>query len=193
MLNNKTENFYEKNYEKLIDDYDKANVRKLHLLFEEKIQKDDRVLDIGFGSRRDLRYIKTLGAKCYGVESCRGFLKNLKENENFEVFYGKIPNLKLPIDLKFDVIILIAVIMHLKLDNIEKSIKNIKKYLKKNGKIIISYSIGKRENDERFFEDLDEKSIDIIFRKNDFVKLESFKNNDGMQRKIEWITTIYKI
>jgi len=190
-----TEIFYEKNYAKLIKNYDEADTKKLHLSFKKLIKKNDKVLDIGFGSGRDLKYIQTLGAECYGVENCKGFLKNFKKELGFQnkLFYGKIPNLKLPINIKFDIITLIAVIMHLNLIKIEKSIKNLKKILKNNGIIIVSYSLGKRKNDERFFENLDEKIIDEIFLRNGFIKLESIKNNDGMKRKIDWITGIYII
>jgi len=62
---NKTQKYYNQNYQELIERYDDANLTSLHKLFKKHIQKSHKVLDIGFGSGRDLRYMRGLGAECW--------------------------------------------------------------------------------------------------------------------------------
>jgi hypothetical protein len=44
--------------------------------------------------------------------------------------------------------------MHLTIEKIELWVKDIHNYLTKGGKVIVSYSLAPRNDDERFFEDL---------------------------------------
>ena len=66
---NKTPTYYKQNHKELIDQYNSATLTTLHKLFNQYIQKSYKILDIGFGSGRDLRYIRALGAECWGVEN----------------------------------------------------------------------------------------------------------------------------
>ena len=56
----KTLDFYDDNAKKLIVTYDNAKVASLEKLFQKYITKGDTVLDIGFGSGRDLKTIQTI-------------------------------------------------------------------------------------------------------------------------------------
>ncbi len=194
MKNNITK-FYEKNYKNLIKMYNNADIKILNKLFDEYIKKSNKVLDIGFGSGRDLKYIKNLSAKVFGVESCEGFIENLEKEIYFKnrVYFATLPNLKLNLNFKFDVIISIAVFMHLSKSEIQESIKNIKKYLKNGGVVIISYSIGKRKNDERFFENLSIEFMRESFEKFEFREVKLINNSDALSREIEWVSQVFKL
>jgi len=56
----KTQTYYDQNHKELIERYNLATPTPLHKLFKRYIQKSHKVLDIGFGSGRDLRYIRTI-------------------------------------------------------------------------------------------------------------------------------------
>ena len=187
----KTNNFYSKNHISLIKQYDSI-CSPLKPLFDRYIQPNHKVLDIGFGSGRDLKYIKNLGASCYGVDNCKRFVDALKEDNYFRdrVFLGSLPYLKLDID-KFDTITIVAVLMHLSLEEIALSIQNLKKYLVDNGLIIVSYSITPRESDERFFEDLRGRVVEEIFLNCGFELVEENKSVDSLGRGIEWRSEVY--
>jgi len=193
MKRKKNNNFYSKNHTSLIKQYDSI-CSPLKPLFDKYIQPNYKVLDIGFGSGRDLKYIKNLGASCYGVDNCKRFVDALKEDNYFRdrVFLGSLPYLKLDID-KFDTITIVAVLMHLSLEEIALSIQNLKKYLVDNGLIIVSYSITPRESDERFFEDLRGGIIEKIFLDCGFELVEENKSLDSLERGIEWRSGVYKI
>ena len=109
-----------------------------------------------------MRYIRALGAE----DSTQGFVEALKKDSYFKerLFYAKLPILDLKIDVKFDIIVCIAVIMHLTKDELRVWIEDVKNYLATNAKIIISYSPKLRTNDELrdIFLDVGVKVVDEV-------------------------------
>ncbi len=192
---NKTQTYYNQNHKELIERYNLATPIPLHKLFNRHIQKSHKVLDIGFGSGRDLRYIRALGAECWGVDSTQGFVEALKQDSYFKerLFCAKLPILDLKIDVKFDVIVSIAVIMHLTKDELRVWVEDVKNYLAVGGKVIVSYSVTPREDDERFFEDLRGGVVGEIFLENGFKVVDKTINFDGLKRDIEWKSEVYML
>jgi cyclopropane fatty-acyl-phospholipid synthase-like methyltransferase len=196
-MNDATINYYDKHAKELIKKYDQAKLKQLHNVFKKYIKMSDTILDIGFGSGRDLKFIQTITPNTFGLDSCDFFVKNMEDNG----LKGRVSRSTLPeINIddfeisinKFDIIISIAVFMHLTVDEIEQTIKNIKNILKKKGVVIISYSLKRQIVDERYFEDLTKTIITNVFNKNGFKEVECFQSCDSMQRKIEWITQVLK-
>jgi cyclopropane fatty-acyl-phospholipid synthase-like methyltransferase len=193
----KTINYYNTNYQDLISKYNNAKMKELNKIIDKFIDKDDYVLDIGFGSGRDLNYIKNITKNIYGLDASIEFINNLKQ----DVFYkNKVSVSILPqIDTtffninKFDVIISIAVLMHLKKHDITKTIRNIKNKLNFNGKVIISYSTIGRDNDERDFYEISKNEMTNLFNNENFKEIEFIINKDSLNRKIEWITQVYEL
>ena len=194
MKQTKTQTYYNQNHKELIEHYNSATPTPLHKLFNQYIQKSHKVLDIGFGSGRDLRYIRALGAECWGVDSTQGFVEALKQDSYFKerLFCAKLPILDLKIDVKFDVIVSIAVIMHLRQDELRVWVEDVKNYLAVGGKVIISYSVTPRGNDERFFEDLRGGVVGEIFLGVGFRLVEEVCSYDSLSRDIEWRSGVYQ-
>jgi len=194
-MENKTSSYYQNNHKTLIKRYNSVTLSSLNQLFTQYIKKDDKVLDIGFGSGRDLQQIKTLGAECYGVDSCQGFIDNLAKDTYFKdrLFCAKLPILGLEMGFKFDVVVSIAVIMHLTKNEIEAWIEDLKNYLAIGGVVIVSYSTTARTNDERFFEDLRDGVVEKLFTESGFRLVEEVCSSDGLQRDIEWRSGVYAL
>ena len=192
-LENKTQTYYNQNHKELIERYNSVTPTALHKLFNQYIQKSHKVLDIGFGSGRDLPYIRALGAECWGVDSNQGFVDALKRDSYFKerIFCAKLPMLGLKIDVKFDVIVSIAVIMHLRQDELRVWVEDVKNYLALGGKVIVSYSVTPREDDERFFEDLRGGVVGEIFFGAGFRLVEEVCSYDSLSRDIEWRSEVY--
>ncbi|NOZ91589.1 MAG: class I SAM-dependent methyltransferase [Epsilonproteobacteria bacterium] len=190
----KNSNFYSKNHTSLIKQYNSIS-SPLKPLFDKYIKPNHKVLDIGFGSGRDLRYIKSLGADCYGVDNCKEFVEAVREDNYFRdrVFLGSLPYLKLDIGIEFDVITIVAVLMHLSLDEIALSIQNLKKYLVNGGLIIVSYSTTPRDDNERFFEDLRGGVVEKTFLDSGFKLVENNKSLDSLGRGIEWRSEVFTL
>ncbi len=192
-----TIDYYNQNYQNLLKKYDNANVFELHNLFKKYIKNGFYVLDIGFGSGRDLSYIKNITSNIFGLDASVKFVNNLKNSSFFKsrIFLSKLPNLnisKSKVD-KFDVIISIAVLMHLDKNNISKTIKNLKDIVKQNGKIIISYSTKSRDNDDRTFHEISKKEMTELFIDHQFKELECVINNDKLNRDIQWVTQVFEV
>ncbi len=188
-------NYYNENHKALIETYNSATLTPLNNLFNKHIKNGDKVLDIGFGSGRDLQYIKTLGAECWGVDASQKFVDHLQKDSYFNnrLFCAKLPMLELEFDIKFNVIVCIAVVMHLTKEELKEWVEDIKNYLAIGGKVIVSYSATPREADERFFEDLRGTVVNQIFLDAGFSLIDEISSNDGLNRGIEWRNQVYKL
>ena len=100
---NKTQIYYNQNNKELIERYNSATLPQLNKLLKKHIQKSYKVLDIGFGSDRDLRFIHSLGAECWGVDATEEFVTQLQKEPYFKnrLSVAKLPLLKLPYVIKF--------------------------------------------------------------------------------------------
>ncbi|NPA50985.1 MAG: hypothetical protein GXO02_05085, partial [Epsilonproteobacteria bacterium] len=62
--------YYEKNWKSLIDQYEKANPTYLHSLLLEYTNKEDLILELGFGSGRELNFLYKKGYKnLFGIDA----------------------------------------------------------------------------------------------------------------------------
>jgi SAM-dependent methyltransferase len=195
---NLTLDFYDKHANDLIKKYDKANLEQLYSFLTKYIKNGDNILDLGFGSGRDLKFMQTITSNIFGLDSCETFINNLKNNGfNGRVAKSILPNINLNeldfVPNKFDVITSIAVLMHLNILDINRSIINIKKKLVNNGMIIISYSLKRKIIDNRHFEPLSKDIITDLFQNNDFLEIDSFENLDVMNRNIIWVTQVFEL
>ncbi len=111
----------------ILDQINRENIKKL------------KILDVGCGGGIICEPLARLGAQVTGIDFAPNNINaakiHSKKNKlNINYIYKDIE--KSIIDEKFDVILMFEVLEHL--DNWKKTIKNIKKNLNKNGKIIIS-------------------------------------------------------
>jgi SAM-dependent methyltransferase len=191
-LKNKTLEYYEKNFEKLIDRYEKANLDFIHKIILDNTKKDDFILELGFGSGRELNFLFKNGYKnLYGIDGSEKFVEFVRQrfkSDNFKI--SILPEIN--IDKKFDFIYSIAVIMHLPISSYEKLVKNISDRLKVGGKVFISFSLGKRDDKERDFYEVDDGLLESIFKKYNIYKQNEIITTDSLNRNIKWKNILYK-
>ncbi len=83
--------------------------------------------------------------------------------------------------------------MHLPKEEHFEAILSIKKYLKPNGKVILSYSYTPRKNDPRFFENIVPEQIAMLFESFGFTLIDSIFTSDGLDRdEIKWVTQVFQ-
>jgi 2-polyprenyl-3-methyl-5-hydroxy-6-metoxy-1,4-benzoquinol methylase len=193
-----TLNYYNSNAQELYHRYNSADMSKVYKILDKHSSAADKVLDIGFGSGRDLLHLKRRGITGWGADASKSFVDLFKkEYPSFEsrIFHSSLPSLDLQDEFKgfFNVIYSIATWMHIPKEEHFEAILNIRKYLKPGGKVIISYSTLPRENDPRFFENINPEQLALLFETFGFTLVESSSNGDGLSRDdITWITQVYE-
>ena len=188
----KTINYYDNNFENLVQRYEKANLDFIHKFFLDNINKSDEILELGFGSGRELNFLFNKGYKnLYGIDASSkfvNFVRNRFKSDNFKV--SVLPDINF--NKKFDFIYSIAVFMHLPTFTYEELTKNIATRLKKNGKLFISFSLGERKDDNRYFQKVDEYLLNKFFTKYNILKQEEFITYDSLDRNIKWKNIFYR-
>jgi len=189
---------YESNADNLIATYESAEMNNLYAFLLSNIQPNSKVLDIGFGSGRDLAFLQHNGFDIWGIDPSRKFVDHAKErfpDISNHFFQTSLPNLDIPKEVlhSFDTVILIAIWMHLPKETYIDSINSICSLLKPQGKIILSYSVTAREKEtERYFENVDTRLLQTLFKEQGCTKINSITNGDGLkEREITWVTEAY--
>lgn len=191
--------FYENHANDLIPRYESADMTPLHQLLSKYVDQGYKVLDIGIGSGRELQFLYDSGCEIWGVDPTIAFIHNAQKRfPNIEKHFiiSSLPKLTLEKKLfnYFDVVISIAVWMHLKKEEYLEAVQQIVSFVKPKGKIVISFSIGKRAvNDDRYFEDIDTEYLKDLFRTFECHLIENFSTDDGLGRnnELRWITLVY--
>jgi len=188
-----TLNYYNKNAYFLVERYEKANLKNLQEYILKFINKNDSILELGFGSGREINFLLKNGFKnIYGVDGCEEFVKKARERFNSNNFYLSIlPEINIPTNIKFDFIYSIAVWMHLPTEVYEETVNNIISLLKENGKVLLSFSLDERKENERYFQKVDEKLLENLFNKNGMKKIDEIITTDSLNRNIQWKSVVY--
>jgi len=199
MNSSETLEYYDRNAPDLIERYNSAEMSAVHRLLERYISRSSNILDIGFGSGRDLLYFGSRGATGWGIDGSQVFVNRFKEEQpsmKERLFYSVLPALTLPNSLLgfFDIIFSIATWMHLPKEEHFEAILNIKKFIKPGGSVILSYSTTPRGNDPRFFEEVSPEKTALLFESFGFALIETTTTEDGLARdSIEWVTQVFKL
>ena len=190
--------YYDNAADNLILSYETANMSNLHTFLLANLTPNSKVLDIGFGSGRDLAFLRDNGFDVWGIDPAQKFVDHAKKRfpdiaDHF--FKTSLPNLDIPKDLQysFDGIILVAVWMHLPKSMYADAIRALCTLLKPQGKIILSYSITPRTGEtERYFENVDSDLLQTLLKAHRCIKVSSITNKDGLaEREITWVTEAY--
>ena len=194
-----TQEYYDTHGQRLLQEYQQANMIELHQLLKKHIPPHSKVLDIGFGSMRELVYLHSLGHDIWGIDATELFVSNAQQNfpelkEHF--FQATLPFKEpLPLSSDFNVVISIALWMHLQKEQYADAVKNIVTLLHPNrGIIVLSFSQGSRSDpDERYFEEVDIAYLDKLLTQYGFHLIEKSITKDSLKRdSLSWITLVYK-
>jgi len=193
-----TINFYDEESTQLTKRYDNADMSQLHEVISKHIPLKSELLDIGFGSGRDLQYLRDQGHEVWGIDPSIKFVEYAKKR--FPEIKNQFMQASLPFEKKlfgeidFDAIISIAVWMHLYRKEYKDAVESIINVSRPNSVVIISYSIGSREQqDERYFETVDLDHLSELFSNGGFKVIDTIQNQDSLQRdSLTWVTVVFK-
>ena len=134
-MTSSTIKYYDSRADELIERYNSADMSELYTVFDRYIQPGQKVLDIGFGSGRDMLYLKRKGVDVFGVDASEVFVRHFKERQPSRrqiVFHSILPDIAIPKEHEhsFDVIYSIATWMHLPKEAHFEAIESMKYFLK---------------------------------------------------------------
>lgn len=198
-----TLDFYNNNALELFNKYN--SVEPQHITkFSKLFNKEDRILDIGAGSGRDLMFLYKKGLNVYGIEPSvklinivNGQYPQLKNR----ILHGELPDY-IPVvykTKKWDGILISAVFQHLNNNELEESVKVIKNLLNKSGYLLISipinYTVKEKNRDEnnRLFNLRKEEYYLDLLETVGITLSSQTKSKDALNREsISWNTLIFR-
>lgn len=194
----KTTQIYNQQASEFIGRYDNAEMSHLHTLFLKYLKPQGSVLDIGFGSGRDLQFLYNNGFDIWGIDPSKKFVENTIERfsaQKNHFFTESLPfdKKQFETDLTFDAVIAIAMWMHLERSNYADAVASIANVASMTATVVISYSEGSRTHDERYFEEVDLSYLTELFKAKGYHLVERVKHKDSLDRdSLTWITVVFK-
>ena len=139
--------FYHNNAQQLARQYQSVDFVDVHNAWLEHLPTEGWALDIGAGSGRDTAYLANTGLHVVAVEPAKAMRENAKaqnDHSNIHWLDDTLPELKqvFALQVKFDLILLSAVWMHLAPSHRSRAFRKLSSLLKPNGKIVITLRHG---------------------------------------------------
>jgi SAM-dependent methyltransferase len=198
MPDKRTIHFYNINAENLYNVYRKVE-RGVSIYFKSFFEPDTKILEIGFGSGRDLATLLDNGLKANGIEASISMLNIAKKNYPklaIRVWLDSLPDLKTIEDESYDAVLCSAVLMHINEDELPIAIKNISRIVRKKGKLLISVPSVRNDVDPetsrdqygRLYNNYSSRLYIEMFKLAGFRLVFQEENKDAMKRKFNWIT-----
>ena len=204
-MDQQTISVYNKNAEEYCSRWEQADPA-VYSLLPHIFSRCRTVLEIGFGSGRDLSFLlNEFKLDVYGVEASDALLR--KASELHPELQGKlyqgslpdsVPQAEMPVQ-QFDGPLLSAVIMHIPDKELFQSALKMRELLKINGTLAVSFPIKReginpesgRDSDSRLMRIRPASRIRLLFERLGFELISSWNSNDSLGRaEIQWTTLV---
>ncbi|MEL7413485.1 MAG: class I SAM-dependent methyltransferase [Pseudomonadota bacterium] len=142
-----TSNFYNQNASSLAEQYNSATFENVHASWQPFWPHvGDRVLDVGAGSGRDAKWMSEQGCEVIALEPAASLLAlgKVKTGDSVTWLDDALPVLEKTtnLGLRFDLILVSAVWMHLATSHRERAFRKLSNLLAPNGRLVISLRHG---------------------------------------------------
>ena len=172
--------------------------------FANAFPANGRILDIGFGSGRDMAELLKQGFDAYGVDATPEFVSLAVQHHEAlsgRVEYGVLPHLEVPFGGQFDGVLCSAVLMHLDSAALLDSALAIKRCLALNGRLLISVPSRRSDTDSsdrdahgRLFKTYPSGYLQLLFERLGFALLSEWTNADSLSRDgIAWSSLLFQL
>ena len=186
-------NYYDVNVKEYIENTINCDMSFHYKKFLKYLPKTGKILDVGFGSGRDMIYFNLLGYDVEGIDTSIEFIKNMK-SQGFVVSLMSV--IEMNFKKKYDGIWACASLLHVKRGKLEEAILKCINALKGNGILYCSFKYGDQEieKDNRYFNYINEKIINDIADRNDLNIIDLYYSNDVrmIRNNEKWINIIFK-
>lgn len=168
-----------------------ANMKEIYDFFLNHITTNGKLLDVGFGSARDMLYFKGLGFDVYGIDNEPKFVNEAKK---FGLNAKCVDILLFNDHKEYEYIWAQASLLHINKIDLNKAFINLSKHLTKSGLICCSFKYGDFEGiiDERYYIYLTEESINKYLDNTNLLVIDYKVTLDKLNRRNNWINFILK-
>lgn len=170
-----------------------VNMKDLYDFFLKYAKPKSKLLDIGFGSGRDMLHFKSLGFDVYGIDPEPKFVGEAKK-KGLRVDCCAINDCFNEFDT-YDSIWACASMHHIPKEMLNQCFEISSQMLKENGIMYCSFKYGDFEGYDdvgRYFLYQTEESILDYLKNTDLKIIESKITNDNMSRDTKWLNVILK-
>lgn len=192
---NKTIDYYNSNAAQYFSNTVSVDMSECCDRFLKYVVPGGRIIDIGAGSGRDIKFFKDRGYVVEGIDASEKMCRLAADYSGTEVTSERIQDWH-PQE-KYDGIWANASLPHLAVDEIEEFICRASDYLKPNGVFYISMKKGiqtGRDNYGRFFTDFSEEKVQQIVSKSTALEIiDIWITDDGLGRnEAKWLNVIIR-
>lgn len=192
---NTTIDYYNSNANQYFSNTVNADMSECCDRFLKYVVPGGRIIDIGAGSGRDIKYFRDRGYNVEGIDASEEMCRLASEYTGVEVQCERIQEWN-P-QKNYDGIWANASLLHLSFVEIEEFIIRTSDYLTKDGVLYISMKKGiqtGQDSNGRFFTDFSEQKVQQIMEKSTaLVVYDSWETSDGMSReRFRWLNLILK-
>lgn len=189
MTNFDTKKYYQENSENYINATKNVDMSFQYNLFIPRLKKDGCILDIGFGSGRDMLFFKENGFQVFGIDNVSTFVQHgkslgleVEEKDYHQIDYEN----------QFDGVWACASLLHS--NDLDKAFANIHTALKPDGIFYLSMKYGRGANivDGKFYRYIEEDDLKILCDKYNFNILQLSITDDLLHRKEKWLNAVLK-
>ncbi len=185
--NCKTKQYYSTNYKEYLSTTQNVDMTEHYSRFLPHLSKGAKILDIGFGSGRDMLYFESKGYNVVGIDNVSEFVENAKANGlNVELCdFHNLPYVEI-----FDGIWACASLLHS--NNLPLAFNNLYKALKVGGYVYLSMKYGNGTNieNDRFFQYIDEEKLKDLCKNSNLSIVEIYNSEDLLKRNNGWINAV---
>ncbi len=184
----KTKQYYSTNYKEYISTTQKVDMTEHYRRFLPYLSQGAKILDVGFGSGRDMLYFESKEYNVLGIDNVSEFVDNGKANGlNVELCdFHNLPYIE-----TFDGIWACASLLHS--NNLPLAFDNLNKALKVGGHIYLSMKYGNGANIEngRFYQYIDEEKLKELCQNSNLSIVEIYNSEDLLKRNNGWINAVF--
>jgi SAM-dependent methyltransferase len=188
-----TRAYYEKNAESFIVNTKECDMQNQYSLLDKHLKDRSKILDLGFGSGRDMLYFKSNGYEVYGIDYSEEFCNHAKKMGLDNIYNSSILDLK--ISFKVDAIWACASLLHIKRIDLFKAMENCFKLLNPDGYMYVSFKYGDFEGEKngRYFTYMTEDLFKEYYLTAGFKLVETSISEDvRKERNDPWLNVILK-
>lgn len=178
---------YQKKYDTYIAQTKDVDMQAQYALFLKYLPKNARILDVGFGSGRDLARFTALGYTALGVDIVEEFVAHALENG----LCAQIADYhNLPFEAEFDGVWACASLLHS--NNLPLAFANLARVLKVGGYVYLSMKYGEKSGleGEMFYQYIREDKLESLTEGAGLRVVEWTISKDELGRENEWLNAI---